>query len=202
MNAKRVFDLVFTVPGLIVLLPFFIIIAVWVKMDSPGSVFYRQERVGRSGKLFTIYKFRTMVVDADKIGRAITVGEDPRITRSGVLLRKYKLDELPQLINVVKGQMSLVGPRPEVPRYVNMYTAEQRAVLELMPGITDPASIKYRNENELLAAATDADGMEVDPEYIYVHEIMPDKIKINLEYAARANVVSDFGIIIRTIFGG
>jgi len=202
MNAKRVFDLVFTVPGLIVLLPFFIIIAVWVKMDSPGSVFYRQERVGRSGQLFRIYKFRTMGVDADKIGRAITVGEDPRITRSGVLLRKYKLDELPQLINVVKGQMSLVGPRPEVPRYVNMYTAEQRAVLELMPGITDPASIKYRNENELLAAATDADGMEVDPEYIYVHEIMPDKIKINLDYAARANVVSDFGIIIRTIFGG
>ena len=202
MNAKRVFDLVFTVPGLIVLLPFFIIIAVWVKMDSPGSVFYRQERVGRSGKLFTIYKFRTMVVDADKIGRAITVGEDPRITRSGVLLRKYKLDELPQLINVVKGQMSLVGPRPEVPRYVNMYTPEQRAVLEIMPGITDPASIKYRNENELLAAATDADGIEVDPEYIYVHEIMPDKIKINLDYAARANVFRDFGIIIRTIFGG
>jgi len=202
MNAKRVFDLVFTVPGLIVLLPFFIIIAVWVKMDSPGSVFYRQERVGRSGKLFTIYKFRTMVVDADKIGRAITVGEDPRITRSGVLLRKYKLDELPQLINVVKGQMSLVGPRPEVPRYVNMYTPEQRAVLEIMPGITDPASIKYRNENELLAAATDADGIEVDPEYIYVHEIMPDKIKINLDYAARANVFSDFGIIIRTIIGG
>jgi lipopolysaccharide/colanic/teichoic acid biosynthesis glycosyltransferase len=202
MNGKRIFDLIFTVPGLIVLLPFFIIIAVWVKMDSIGPVFYRQERVGRSGKLFRIYKFRTMVVDADKTGRAITVGEDPRITRSGAVLRKYKLDELPQLINVVKGQMSLVGPRPEVPHYVNMYTPEQRAVLELMPGITDPASIKYRNENELLAAATDADGIEVDPEYIYVHEIMPDKIKINLEYAAKANVVSDFGIIIRTIFGG
>ena len=202
MNAKRIFDLVFTVPGLIVLLPFFIIITVWVKMDSPGPVFYRQERVGRSGQLFRIYKFRTMVVDADKIGRAITVGEDPRITRSGAVLRKYKLDELPQLINVVKGQMSLVGPRPEVPHYINMYTPEQRAVLELMPGITDPASIKYRNENEQLAAATDADGIEVDPEYIYVHEIMPDKIKINLEYAAKANVVNDFGIIIRTIFGG
>lgn len=202
MNGKRIFDLIFTVPGLIVLLPFFIIIAVWIKMDSTGPVFYRQERVGRSGKLFGIYKFRTMVVHADKIGRAITVGEDPRITRSGAVLRKYKLDELPQLINVVKGQMSLVGPRPEVPRYVNMYTPEQRAVLEIMPGITDPASIKYRNENELLAAATDAEGMEVDPEYIYVHEIMPDKIKINLDYDARANVFSDFGIIIRTIFGG
>lgn len=202
MNGKRIFDLIFTVPGLIVLLPFFIIIAVWVKMDSIGPVFYRQERVGRSGKLFRIYKFRTMVVDAHKTGRAITVGEDPRITRSGAVLRKYKLDELPQLINVVKGQMSLVGPRPEVPHYVNMYTPEQRAVLEIMPGITDPASIKYRNENELLAAATDAEGMAVDPEYIYVHEIMPDKIKINLDYAARANVFSDFEIIIRTIFGG
>ncbi len=201
MNAKRIFDLIFAVPGLIVLLPFFIIVAVWVKMDSPGPVFYRQERVGRSGKLFRIYKFRTMVVDADKIGGAITVGEDPRITRLGAVLRKYKLDELPQLINVLKGQMSLVGPRPEVPRYVNMYTAEQRAVLELVPGITDPASIKYRNENELLAAATDADGMEVDPEHIYVYKIMPDKIRINLEYAAKSNVASDFRIIIKTIFG-
>lgn len=201
MNVKRIFDLVFTVPGLLVLLPFFLFIVIWIKIDSPGPIFYRQERVGRNGKLFKIYKFRTMVVNADKIGGAITVGEDPRITRSGRVLRKYKLDELPQLLNVVKGEMSLVGPRPEVPRYVSMYTTEQRAVLGLMPGITDPASIKYRNESELLAAASEVNGVQVDPEYVYLNEIMPDKIKINLEYAARANVVNDFKMIITTIFG-
>lgn len=129
------------------------------------------------------------------------MGDDPRITRSGHILRKYKLDELPQLINVLKGEMSLVGPRPEVKKYVELYTEEQKAVLRLMPGITDPASIKYRNENELLAAASEVDVMAVDPEYVYVHEIMPDKIRINLEYAARANVICDFVIIIKTIFG-
>ncbi len=197
---KRLFDLFFTVPGLIVLLPFFIILAVWVKLDSQGPVFYRQERVGINCKIFKIYKFRTMVVNADKIGRAITVGDDPRITRSGHVLRKYKLDELPQLINVIKGEMSLVGPRPEVKRYVEIYTTEQKAVLNIMPGITDPASIKYRNENELLAATSEVNGLEVDPEYIYINEIMPDKIRINLEYADRANVVSDFKMILRTIF--
>jgi len=198
---KRLFDLFFTVPGLIVLSPFFIIIALWVKLDSQGPILYRQERVGINGNIFKIFKFRTMVINADRIGRTITVGDDPRITRTGHVLRKYKLDELPQLINVVKGEMSLVGPRPEVKRYVDIYTSEQRAVLELMPGITDPASIKYRNENELLAATRDIDGVEVDPEYIYVHKIMPDKIRINLEYAGRSNVVSDFWMIIRTIFG-
>ena len=200
MNAKRIFDLFFTVPGLIILLPFFIIIAIWVKVDSNGPIFYRQERVGRYGNLFQMYKFRSMVVDADKIGRAITVGEDSRITRAGQVLRRYKLDELPQLINVLKGDMSLVGPRPEVPRYVNLYTPEQREVLQLIPGITDPASIKYRNENELLAATRDVNDVHVDPEYIYIHEIMADKIGINLAYANRANTLSDFRIIIKTIF--
>ena len=200
MNAKRVFDLIFTVPGLIILLPFFIIIAVWLKIDSPGPVFYRQERVGQNGKLFRIYKFRTMVVDADKIGLAITVGDDPRITRIGRILRRYKLDELPQLLNVVKGEMSLVGPRPEVSKYVNMYNEEQLKVLEIMPGITDPASIKYKNENDLLASSQDEDVLSNDPESIYVNMIMPDKILMNLEYAKRANVISDFAVIIRTIF--
>jgi len=198
---KRFFDLIFTVPGLIVLPPFFIIIALWIKLDSQGPVFYRQERMGRDGAIFKIYKFRTMIVNVDKIGREITVGDDPRITRSGHVLRKYKLDEFPQLINVLKGEMSLVGPRPEVKKYVDMYTPEQLDVLKLMPGITDPASIKYRNENELLAATRDAEGFNIDPEYVYVNEIMPDKIKINLEYAERASVMSDFATIIRTIFG-
>ena len=201
MTAKRIFDLIFTVPGLIVLLPFFIIIALWVTLDSKGPVLYRQERVGRHGKTFGIYKFRTMVENADKIGGAITIGDDPRITKSGQFLRKYKIDELPQLINVVKGEMSLVGPRPEVNKYVNLYTSEQKEVLNLIPGITDPASIKYRNENILLAASLDTYGASYDPEQVYIQEIMPDKIRINLEYASKATLLTDFGIIIKTIFG-
>ncbi|MGE5417237.1 MAG: sugar transferase [Acidobacteriota bacterium] len=198
---KRVFDLFFTIPGLIILTPFFVIISIWVKIDSPGPVFYRQERVGRYGKPFSIFKFRTMVVDADKMGRAITVGADPRITGSGRILRKYKLDELPQLLNVVKGEMSLVGPRPEIKKYVELYTAEQKAVLKLVPGITDPASMKYSNESELIAAMTEAYGPDSDPEYIYIHDIMPDKIRVNLEYARVSNILSDFQIVIQTIFG-
>ena len=201
MTAKRIFDLIFTVPGLIVLLPFFIIIALWVTLDSKGPVLYRQERVGRHGKTFGIYKFRTMVENADKIGGAITIGDDPRITKSGQFLRKYKIDELPQLINVVKGEMSLVGPRPEVNKYVNLYTSEQRKVVNQIPEITDPASIKYRNENTLLAASLDTDGASCDPEYLYIQEIMPDKIRINLEYARKSTVLTDFKVVIKTIFG-
>jgi lipopolysaccharide/colanic/teichoic acid biosynthesis glycosyltransferase len=198
---KRLFDLFFAILGLIFLLPLFAFVSLYIKIDSPGAIFYSQERVGQNGKSFKMIKFRTMVTDADKKGLSITVGTDPRITRVGHFLRKYKLDELPQLLNVIKGDMSLVGPRPEVKRYVDVYTPEQKGVLNLMPGITDPASIKYRNENELLAAMGDIQGLEVDPEYIYIHEIMPDKITINLEYADRANVVSDFKMVIRTIIG-
>ncbi len=201
MTAKRIFDLIFTVPGLIVLLPFFVLIALWIKLDSKGPVFYRQERVGRYGETFKIYKFRTMVKNADKIGGAITIGDDPRITKSGKFLRKYKIDELPQLINVLKGEMSLVGPRPEVIKYVNLYTSEQKEVLNLMPGITDPASIKYRNENILLAASRDTYEASYDPEQVYIQEIMPDKIRINLEYASRATIFTDFKVIVKTIFG-
>jgi lipopolysaccharide/colanic/teichoic acid biosynthesis glycosyltransferase len=201
MTAKRIFDLIFTVPGLIVLLPFFVLIALWIKLDSKGPVLYRQERVGRHGKTFGIYKFRTMVENADKIGGAITIGNDPRITKVGRFLRKYKIDELPQLINVLKGEMSLVGPRPEVSKYVNLYTSEQREVLNLIPGITDPASIKYRNENILLAASRDTYEASYDPEQVYIQEIMPDKIRINLEYASRATVLTDFKVVIKTIFG-
>jgi len=201
MTAKRIFDLIFTVPGLIVLLPFFVLIALWIKLDSKGPVFYLQERVGRYGETFKIYKFRTMVKNADKIGGAITIGDDPRITKSGKFLRKYKIDELPQLINVLKGEMSLVGPRPEVIKYVNLYTSEQKEVLNLMPGITDPASIKYRNENILLAASRDTYEASYDPEQVYIQEIMPDKIRINLEYASRATIFTDFKVVVKTIFG-
>ena len=201
MTAKRIFDLFFTVPGLIVLLPFFVLIALWIKLDSKGPVFYRQERVGRYGETFKIYKFRTMVENADKIGGAITIGNDPRITKVGRFLRKYKIDELPQLINVLKGEMSLVGPRPEVIKYVNLYTSEQKEVLNLMPGITDPASIKYRNENILLAASRDTYEASYDPEQVYIQEIMPDKIRINLEYASRATIFTDFKVVVKTIFG-
>lgn len=198
---KRLFDLICTIPGLVILTPFLIIIAIWVRLDSQGPILYRQERVGLNGRPFRIFKFRTMVVDADKIGRAITVGEDPRITRSGRFLRKYKLDELPQLVNVVRGEMSLVGPRPEVQKYVIMYSDEQKAVLKLVPGITDPASIKYSNESELIAAMSEGNGEKLDPEEVYIREIMPDKIRINLEYAAKSNIINDFRIIIRTLLG-
>jgi len=141
-----------------------------------------------------------MVENADKIGGAITIGNDPRITKVGRFLRKYKIDELPQLINVLKGEMSLVGPRPEVSKYVNLYTSEQREVLNLIPGITDPASIKYRNENILLAACIDTYGASYAPEQLYIQEIMPDKIRINLEYASKATIFTDFTIILKTIF--
>jgi len=192
--SKRLFDLFWTLAGLCLLWPIFLLIALLIRLDDGGPVFFRQERVGHKGKPFHIWKFRTMVVDAEKLGMPITIGRDPRITSVGFWLRKYKLDELPQLFNVLTGEMSLVGPRPEVPDYVALYTPEQRAVLELRPGITDPASIKYRDENELLAQAP-------APEQTYIEEIMPAKIQLNLEYASRATIWSDFLIILRTIIG-
>ena len=188
---KRLFDICASACGLLLLSPLFVIMAVWIKCDSRGPVFYRQVRVGRGGRDFRLYKFRSMVTDADK-GSLITVGgRDPRITRSGYFIRKYKLDELPQLINVLLGDMSLVGPRPEVRRYVDMYTAEQLHVLDVRPGITDMASIKYRNENELLAAAA-------DPEEYYVNVIMPDKLRINLEYVRHHSFWFDLKLIFST----
>ena len=188
---KRLFDICASVCGLLLLSPLFVIMAVWIKCDSRGPVFYRQVRVGRGGRDFRLYKFRSMVTDADK-GSLITVGgRDPRITRSGYFIRKYKLDELPQLINVLLGDMSLVGPRPEVRRYVDMYTDEQLHVLDVRPGITDMASIKYRNENELLAAAA-------DPEEYYVNVIMPDKLRINLEYVRHHSFWFDLKLIFST----
>lgn len=189
--SKRLFDLFWTLPGTILLSPILLIVAILVKLSDGGPVFFRQERVGLHGQPFKIWKFRTMRVDAEKMGRAITVGRDPRITGVGHWLRKLKLDELPQLFNVLAGEMSLVGPRPEVPRYVALYTDEQRRVLELMPGITDPASIKYRNESEVLEQAP-------DPDKAYIEQIMPDKIAVNLDYAGQASVWADLGIVMKT----
>lgn len=189
---KRIFDIVASGLGIIVLSPILLIIALIIKKESDGPVFFKQIRVGEKGKNFEILKYRTMVVDAEKMGRQITVGNDNRITKIGGFLRKYKLDELPQLINVFKGDMSLVGPRPEVPRYVEMYNEEQRKVLDVKPGITDLASIRYRDENELLGTAEDPDDM-------YINTIMPDKLALNIEYINRSNIFFDIYIILKTI---
>lgn len=188
---KRAFDIIVSGLGLILLSPFFLIIAIWIKLDSPGPVFYRQVRVGRYGKHFRIYKFRSMRVGADK-GSLITVGgHDPRITRSGYFIRKFKLDEFPQLINVFIGDMSLVGPRPEVPKYVALYTPEQLHVLDVRPGITDIASIRYVNENELLEKAD-------DPDKYYIEVVMQDKLALNLQYVATQSFWGDIKLILKT----
>lgn len=193
MIAKRIFDLFFSAIGLILLLPFFLIIAIWIKLDSSGPVFFRQTRVGRFGHPFQIYKFRTMCSDAEAKGRQITVGDDPRITRSGSFLRRYKLDELPQLINVVKGEMSLVGPRPEVPRYVELYPEKIREmVLSIPPGITDFASIEYKDENDILGRAD-------DPDKAYVEQVMPVKLRYYERYVAERSLWVDFKLILATL---
>src|SRR5438094_3525384 len=192
MRAKRLFDVGATIAALFVLWPVLLIVALLIKLDDGGSVFFRQERVGHAGRRFRVWKFRTMIPDAERRGGALTVGQDPRTTRVGRWLRRSKLDELPQLFNVLAGDMSLVGPRPEVPRYVARYSAEQRRVLDLVPGITDPASIAYRRESELLARAP-------DPERYYVTAVMPDKIRINLTYAARATRWTDLKVVLGTL---
>ena len=189
---KRLMDIAISGCALAVLWPVLLMIALAIKIDDPGPVFYRQVRVGRGGKTFRIYKFRTMVVDADKKGLAITVGRDSRITRMGAFLRKTKLDELAQLINVFTGEMSFVGPRPEVPKYVDMYTPYQRQVLLVRPGITDYASIAYRNENDMLASSD-------DPEKMYIEKIMPDKIELNMKYLREISPIADIRLILSTI---
>ena len=188
----RLSDIVLSLLGLLFLLPIFVILAVWIKFDSQGSIFFRQIRVGKDGRDFRIYKFRTMIVNAEKMG-IITIGErDPRITNSGYFLRKYKLDELPQLINVFKGEMSFVGPRPEVRKYVEMYNQEQIKILTVKPGITDYASIEYINEDEIL-------GKSLNPEKTYIEEIIPQKIKYNTKYINNKTVIEYFKIIFLTI---
>ncbi|HEX6809395.1 MAG TPA: sugar transferase [Gemmatimonadaceae bacterium] len=189
---KRVVDVTVSALALALLWPLGLVIAAAVTLGDGGPPFFRQERVGRGGRTFRMWKFRTMIVGAERSGRHLTVGGDPRVTRVGALLRRTKLDELPQLLNVLRGEMSMVGPRPEVPRYVAFYAAEQRAVLRLTPGITDPASLRYRDESEQLAASA-------EPERTYVHQIMPEKIRLNLAYAARATWRTDIGVIWATV---
>lgn len=190
---KRFFDIVASGFGLLVLSPLFLIVAVWIKLDSKGPVFYRQVRVGRYNKDFHIFKFRSMRIGSDK-GSLVTIGgRDPRVTRSGYYIRKFKIDELPQLINVFVGDMSLVGPRPEVRHYVNYWTVEQIHVLDVRPGITDPASIKYRNENELLEKAE-------DPEKYYIEVVMQEKIKLYLEYVQNVSFWYDIKLIFQTFW--
>jgi lipopolysaccharide/colanic/teichoic acid biosynthesis glycosyltransferase len=190
---KRLFDIIASGLGLLVLSPLFLVLAIWIKLDSKGPVFYRQVRVGKDNKDFRIFKFRSMRVGSDK-GSLVTIGgRDPRITRSGYIIRKLKLDELPQLINVFVGDMSLVGPRPEVRHYVNYWTPEQMRVLDVRPGITDPASIKFRNENELMEQAE-------DPEDYYINVIMQEKLKLYLDYVDHHTFWGDIVLIFKTFW--
>lgn len=190
---KRVFDIVACVTAVLVLCPVWLCIGLMVACGSKGGAFYRQTRVGRNGKEFKLLKFRTMRKDADKIGGLITVGEDNRVTRVGRFLRKYKLDELPQFLNIIKGDMSIVGPRPEVPKYVALYDERQRRVLSVRPGLTDYASIEYISENELLAQSP-------DPDKTYIEEIMPAKLELNLKYIDNQSVMEDLRLIFKTLF--
>ena len=191
---KRLFDVVCSFFGLLMLSPLFIFLSLWVGFGSKGGVFYKQKRVGRFNKDFTLYKFRSMRVGSDKKGLLTIGGKDSRVTKAGFFIRKYKLDELPQLLNVLKGDMSFVGPRPEVRKYVDMYTERQLKVLDVRPGITDLASIKYRNENDLLATAD-------NPEQYYIDFVMQDKLALNLQYIETRTFLGDIKLIFRTIFG-
>jgi len=195
MITKRILDLLLSFLGIILFFPFFVVIALWIKIDSDGPIFFRQVRIGQFGREFRIYKFRTMINNADVLGSQITVSNDSRITSCGKFLRKYKLDELPQLFNVLRGEMSLVGSRPEVPKYVALYNPEQLKVLDFPPGITDLASIEFRNENELLASAE-------NPEDFYIKEVMVKKLELNKQYIQNFNkfkIAFDFIIIFKTI---
>ena len=191
---KRLFDIVCSFFGLVFLSWLFVFVALWVGLSSRGGVFYRQRRVGRCNRDFTIYKFRSMRVNSDRQGLLTIGGRDGRITKSGVFIRKYKLDELPQLFNVLRGDMSFVGPRPEVRKYVELYTEEQKKVLTVRPGITSLSSIKYRNENEILSRSD-------NPEQYYIDVIMQDKLAIELDYLEQRSLLTDIKVIFQTIFG-
>jgi lipopolysaccharide/colanic/teichoic acid biosynthesis glycosyltransferase len=190
---KRLVDFAAAVAGLLVFWPLFAATALAIKLDSPGPVFFKQRRIGRHFKPFRIYKFRTMVVDAPRRGGLLTAGADPRITRVGRFLRKSKIDELPQLFNVLKGEMALVGPRPEVPKYVQFYRKDYEVILQIKPGITDLASLKYRNEASLLAQAQ-------NPEQEYVGRVLPDKIRMAKEYIQHSSFLFDLKLVFKTIF--
>lgn len=189
----RFFDFIFSLCGIILLFPVFLILYITICLESKGGGFYKQLRVGRDGKDFYVYKFRSMRIGADKQGLITVGGRDPRITHIGYFIRKYKLDELPQLLNVLKGDMSLVGPRPEVRKYVDLYTDEQRRVLSVCPGITDYASIEYVDENTILGQADDADKA-------YIEQILPDKIRYNMKYINHRSVKEYFRVIFMTIW--
>lgn len=189
---KRIFDLFASLTVLLIFLPFFLVISIWIAIDSPGGVFYSQVRVGKDGEEFRLMKFRSMHPESDKKGE-LTIGADSRITQAGRFLRKTKIDEFPQLFNIIAGDMSIVGPRPEVPRYVLLYSEEQRRVLSVQPGLTDYASIEYLDEQELL-------GKSDDPEKTYISEIMPAKLRLNLKYIEDRNFWLDLKLIFRTIF--
>jgi lipopolysaccharide/colanic/teichoic acid biosynthesis glycosyltransferase len=189
---KRIFDIVFSLLGLVVLSPFFVVLTILIKAESKGNIFYLQTRVGKNNKDFKIFKFRSMYQDADKNG-LLTIGEkDSRVTRVGYYIRKYKLDEFAQLINVLKGEMSIVGPRPEVRKYVEMYNADQKRILLVKPGITDYASIEFSNENEILEQSQ-------NPEKKYIEEIMPYKLNLGMKYINHNNTLIDFKIIFLTL---
>ncbi len=188
---KRFLDIICSLIGILILLPLFVLIGAWIFLDDFHSPFFIQERIGQFGKPFGLFKFRSMSVNSSQKVQ-ITVGRDPRITKVGHFIRRYKLDELPQLINVLKGDMSLVGPRPEVAKYVNLYTEQQRSVLQVKPGITDYASLEYFEESELLSKSA-------NPEKTYIEEIMPAKIQINLKYISKASVKEDVKIIFLTL---
>lgn len=192
MVFKRIFDIGASFFGLVILSPILLLISIFIKIDSKGPVFFKQQRVGKNKKVFEIYKFRTMVTDAEKIGKQITIGNDSRITNVGKFIRKCKLDELPQLLNVLRGEMSLVGPRPEVPRYVELYDEYQEQILLVKPGITDYASIEFRNENDIL-------GKSISPEETYIKDIMPTKIELNVKYIKNISLIEDFKLILKTI---
>jgi lipopolysaccharide/colanic/teichoic acid biosynthesis glycosyltransferase len=189
----RVLDFLFSFLGLILLFPFFILIALFIKLTSNGPVLYKQLRVGQNGVDFSVFKFRTMRINSEKLGLITVGGRDPRITCVGFFLRKYKIDELPQLINVLIGEMSLVGPRPEVKKYVDLYTAEQRVVLSIRPGITDWASINYRHENIIL-------GKSLNPEKDYIEMVMQDKLRYNMIYINKYGVLEYLKIIFITLW--
>lgn len=188
----RIADFIISFVGLVLFLPLFLFISFLIRIESKGPLFYKQNRIGKGGKVFVLFKFRTMLFDSDKYGLLTIGSNDVRITRCGRFLRKLKIDEFPQLFNVLKGDMSMVGPRPEVPKYVNLYSEEQRKVLLIKPGITDYASIKFMNENEIL-------GRSLDPEKTYINEIMPNKIKLNMIFIKNKDIKLYFSVLGLTI---
>jgi lipopolysaccharide/colanic/teichoic acid biosynthesis glycosyltransferase len=194
VTAKRLFDVLVAAAGLVLLAPVFLVVPVLIRLESGGPAIFRQTRIGRGFRPFTILKFRTMTVEQDSGARALTVAGDRRITRVGRWLRRTKLDELPQLVNVLLGEMSVVGPRPEVPEYVEMFRDRYALVLRVRPGITDPASLKYRDESRLLAQAS-------DPELEYRQRILPEKLRLSTEYSERSTLSSDLALILQTVFG-